>query len=133
MHLASWPRIGGELVDEELSAAVRVARRLVELGRAARAEAKVSTRQPLHGRWSAPAAYHRRRDDLRAEVAEELNIGTLEALSAAGADLVDHSAKGNFRALGKRFGKQTPRVARRSPSPTPPRWRRPSRPTGAAR
>jgi isoleucyl-tRNA synthetase len=32
-------------------------------------------------------------------------------LSAAGADLVDHSAKGNFRALGKRFAKDTPRVA----------------------
>ena len=25
---------------------------------------------------------------------------------------VDHSAKGNFRALGKRFGKQTPVVAK---------------------
>ena len=31
--------------------------------------------------------------------------------SSAGADLVDYSAKGNFRALGKRFGKQTPQVA----------------------
>ena len=44
-------------------------------------------------------------------MAEELNIGALEPLSAAGADLVDHTAKGNFRALGKRFGKDTPRVA----------------------
>ena len=44
-------------------------------------------------------------------MAEELNIGALEPLSAAGADLVDHSAKGNFRALGKRFAKDTPRVA----------------------
>jgi isoleucyl-tRNA synthetase len=38
-------------------------------------------------------------------------VGSIEPLSAAGADLVDHSAKGNFRALGKRFGKQTPQVA----------------------
>ena len=37
-------------------------------------------------------------------MADELNVGDLEPLSAAGADLVDHSAKGNFRALGKRFG-----------------------------
>ena len=36
---------------------------------------------------------------------------TLEPLSAAGADLVDHTAKGNFRALGKRFAKDTPLVA----------------------
>ena len=44
-------------------------------------------------------------------MADELNVGVIEPLSAAGADLVDHSAKGNFRALGKRFGKDTPRVA----------------------
>ncbi len=50
-------------------------------------------------------------EELRREVAEELNIGALEPLSAAGSDLVDHTAKGNFRALGKRFAKQTPRVA----------------------
>jgi isoleucyl-tRNA synthetase len=111
VHLAAWPRIGGELVDEELSAGVRVARRLVELGRAARAEAKVRTRQPLSRALVGTAAYETLDDALRREVAEELNIGTLEALSAAGADLVDHSAKGNFRALGKRFAKQTPRVA----------------------
>ncbi|HET9860937.1 MAG TPA: DUF5915 domain-containing protein, partial [Nocardioidaceae bacterium] len=42
---------------------------------------------------------------------EELNIGALEPLSSAGADLVDFSAKGNFRALGKRFAKETPKVA----------------------
>jgi len=111
VHLASWPRIGGELVDEELSAGVRVARRLVELGRAARAEAKVRTRQPLSRALVGTTAYQALDEALRREVAEELNIGTLEALSAAGADLVDHSAKGNFRALGKRFGKLTPRVA----------------------
>ena len=35
----------------------------------------------------------------------------LEPLSSAGADLVDFGAKGNFRALGKRFGKRTPLVA----------------------
>ena len=44
-------------------------------------------------------------------MAEELNVDRLEPLSAAGADLVDHTAKGNFRALGKRFAKDTPRVA----------------------
>ena len=49
-------------------------------------------------------------DELRAEVADELNVGTLEPSRSAG-DLVDFEAKGNFRALGKRFGKQTPVVA----------------------
>jgi isoleucyl-tRNA synthetase len=33
------------------------------------------------------------------------------AADGDGSELVDHSAKGNFRALGRRFGKQTPKVA----------------------
>jgi isoleucyl-tRNA synthetase len=49
--------------------------------------------------------------ELRADVAEELNVGALESLTSAGADLVDYTAKGSFRELGRRFGKQTPRVA----------------------
>ena len=56
-------------------------------------------------------AHDRLSDELRREIAEELNIGALEPLSGAGSALVDHTAKGNFRALGKRFAKDTPRVA----------------------
>ena len=59
----------------------------------------------------ASGAWQQLGEDLRARCAEELNIGTLESLADAGGDLVDHSAKGNFRNLGKRFGKQTPQVA----------------------
>jgi isoleucyl-tRNA synthetase len=111
VHLSSWPTYTEADIDEDLSTAVALARRLVELGRAARADAKVRTRQPLRRALVGTAAWSALSDELRAEVAEELNIGALEPLSSAGADLVDHSAKGNFRALGKRFGKQTPRVA----------------------
>jgi isoleucyl-tRNA synthetase len=111
VHLAAWPTFEQADVDEELSAAVSLARRLVELGRAARADAKVRTRQPLRRALVGTAAWSALSEELRSEVADELNIGTLEPLSSAGADLVDHFAKGNFRALGKRFGKQTPRVA----------------------
>ena len=111
VHLASWPRVDGSLVDDSLRAQVKLARRLVELGRAARAEAKVKIRQPLRRALVATTAYERLTEELRREVSEELNVGSIEPLSAAGADLVDHSAKGNFRALGKRFAKDTPRVA----------------------
>ncbi len=111
VHLASWPRVDGSLVDDALMEQMRLVRRLVELGRAARAEAKVRTRQPLRRALVASAAYARLSEELRREVADELNVGEIEPLSAAGADLVDHSAKGNFRALGKRFAKDTPRVA----------------------
>ena len=95
------------------AAQMALARRLVELGRAARAEAKVRTRQPLRRALVGVGGLGTRSPTSCArEVAEELNVGALEPLSAAGADLVDHSAKGNFRALGKRFGKQTPRGRR---------------------
>jgi isoleucyl-tRNA synthetase len=116
VHLAPWPRVpdrhsDGALVDDELAAGVALTRRLVELGRAARADAKVKIRQPLRRALVGTSAYERLSEELRAEVAEELNLGGLEPLSGAGADLVEHSAKGNFRALGKRFAKDTPKVA----------------------
>ena len=111
VHLAAWPQVDEELVDDTLSAQVSLVRRLVELGRAARAEAAVRTRQPLGRALIPTAAYDALDEALRAEIAEELNVGAIEPLSGAGADLVDHSAKGNFRALGKRFAQQTPKVA----------------------
>jgi isoleucyl-tRNA synthetase len=111
VHLSDWPAQDPSLVDADLAEQMKLARRLVELGRAARAEAKAKTRQPLRRALVATSAYERLSEELRCEVAEELNVGTIEPLSAAGADLVEHAAKGNFRALGKRFGKDTPRVA----------------------
>ncbi len=47
MHLASWPVADAALIDEDLSAEMALTRRLVELGRSARAAATVKTRQPL--------------------------------------------------------------------------------------
>ncbi len=110
VHLADWPAFDPAAVDEELSQGVSLARRLVELGRSARADAKVKTRQPLRRALIASTAHALLSDELRVEVADELNVGTIEPFSSAG-ELVDHDAKGNFRALGKRFGKRTPVVA----------------------
>jgi isoleucyl-tRNA synthetase len=110
VHLAAWPQVDGSLIDDELAAQVEITRRLVELGRAARADAKVKTRQPLRRALIASAAHEALSEELRAEVAEELNVGAVEPFSSAG-DLVDFEAKGNFRALGKRFAQQTPVIA----------------------
>jgi isoleucyl-tRNA synthetase len=108
VHLAEWPQVDGALVDDELASQVALVRRVVELGRAARAESKVRNRQPL-GRalvgapgWAALPA------ELKAQVAEELNVLAFDDLAG---ELVDHTAKGNFRALGRRFGARTPAVA----------------------
>lgn len=110
VHLARWPEVDEAAIDETLDAAMATTRRLVELGRSARAESKVKTRQPLARILVPSAAFARLDDDLVREIEAELNVGSVESFAGAG-DVVDYSAKGNFRALGKRFGKQTPVVA----------------------
>ncbi len=110
VHLADWPVADESVINPELSEAMRVTRRMVQLGRAARSESKIKVRQPL-GRMLVPsAALALLTPELQDEVRGELNVRTLESFSSAG-DLVEYSAKGNFRALGRRFGKQTPQVA----------------------
>ncbi|MFV0406650.1 MAG: hypothetical protein ACK5LN_07490 [Propioniciclava sp.] len=47
MHLATWPTADPELIDADLNASMGFTRRLVELGRSARSDAQVRTRQPL--------------------------------------------------------------------------------------
>lgn len=111
VHLASWPVADEALIEEGLAERVDLARRVTELGRAARAEAKVRTRQPLRRALIGSAPYASLGADLRAEVCEELNIRAIESLASVGGDLVDYSVKANFRSLGKRFGKGTPAVA----------------------
>jgi len=110
VHLASWPQTDEAAVDPKLDEAMRLTRRIVELGRSARAEAKVKTRQPLSRALIPSAAFVLLDAELQAEVMAELNVERVESFASAG-DLVDYSAKGNFRNLGKRFGKQTPLVA----------------------
>jgi isoleucyl-tRNA synthetase len=111
VHLAPWPEDEPSRVDEALTASVALARRLVDLGRQARAESKVKTRQPLGRAMVSAKGWDDLPDQLKELVAAELNVGSLESLSTA-TDLVDVTAKANFRTLGRRFGKQVQPVAR---------------------
>jgi isoleucyl-tRNA synthetase len=111
VHLAAWPEADQTLIDVELTEQMALVRRLVELGRAARASSSVRTRQPLRRALISAAGWASLPADLRQQVAEELNVLNLEALADESAGLVDVSVKANFRSLGQRFGKQTPVVA----------------------
>jgi isoleucyl-tRNA synthetase len=111
VHMAAWPEPDEAAIDETLSADVALVRRLVELGRAARAESGVRTRQPLARALVAARGWGSLPDDLRAEIAAELNVAEVASLGESEGELVDLSAKANFRSLGRRFGKDTPRVA----------------------
>ncbi len=123
VHLAGWPLVAGaggmtvappQLAAEgNLEPAMDAIRRLASLARAAREKAKLRVRQPL-GRMqvAVPVAargpvFERLLPILQAEV----NVKRIETV-ASDTDLVRLKAKANFRSLGKRYGKQTPEVAK---------------------
>jgi isoleucyl-tRNA synthetase len=110
VHLRDWPVADPSVVDRDLGVQMALVRRLVELGRAARAESGVRTRQPLSRALVSAAGWDQVPDDLRAHVMDELNVRSLDTLSSA-SELVTVSYKGNFRVLGKTFAKRTPEVA----------------------
>jgi isoleucyl-tRNA synthetase len=111
VHLAAWPVADESLIDPGLAAQMALARRLVELGRSARASAVVKVRQPLGRALVAAPGFAGLSAELRAQVAEELNVRRLEPLDGSDDQLVSYSVRANFRALGSRFGNATQPVA----------------------
>jgi isoleucyl-tRNA synthetase len=109
VHLCDFPEPGSR--DEELEWQMQVVRDAVELGRAARAHAKLKVRQPL--REAVVVAADRERsaiERLDALLKDELNVKSVRYVSEAD-ELGRFELKPNYRALGPRFGKQMPQVA----------------------
>jgi len=111
VHLATWPVAEDALIDTALAGQMALARRLVDLGRSARAAALIKVRQPLSRAVIAAPGFPALPAELRALVADELNVRTLEPLNGSDTALVSYSARANFRALGKRLGSATQSVA----------------------
>ncbi|MUH46111.1 MAG: isoleucine--tRNA ligase, partial [Actinobacteria bacterium] len=111
VHLAAWPAVDASIIDNTLADDMALVRRIVELGRAARATSGVRTRQPLGRALVSASGWATLPQTFRDEVCEELNVTTIETLADDTAGFVDTTVKANFRALGQRFGKQTPLVA----------------------
>ncbi|HEU5267627.1 MAG TPA: isoleucine--tRNA ligase [Jatrophihabitans sp.] len=110
VHLAPWPVVDGAWVDPQLSGQVALVRRLVELGRSARADSRVKTRQPLGQALISAPGWAGLPEELKDQVREELNVVELAQLSDTG-ELVQLAVKPNYRELGRRFGKRTQAVA----------------------
>jgi isoleucyl-tRNA synthetase len=122
VHLASYTRAEPGERDLSLEAAMNHIRTLSTLGRAAREEAGIKVRQPLSTMVcvipdSARSSSHHGIPGASTEVEalvqlleEELNIRAVSFLGSAD-QLVTLEAKPNFRTLGKKFGKETPRAA----------------------
>ena len=110
VHLTAFPEPSPDQVDPELERAMEVVRALSTLGRAAREQVKIRVRQPLGVVHAVIPAGMTLDDDLLEIVRDELNVRRVELLGSS-EELVTLSARPNFKALGKKFGKQTQLVA----------------------
>ncbi len=111
VHLTDFPAAPDTWRDESLRAAMRTARHVVELGRQARNDSGLRTRQPLaRALVSVPGDARDGLLPLLDEIADELNVREVELTETTG-DLVDHRLKPMFRALGPVFASDAPAVA----------------------
>lgn len=106
VHLCAWPAADEAAIDAGVSFDMAAARRVVEMGRAARNAAGVKTRQPLaEAVVSLPEAEARAVERLREVVLDELNVKTLRFV--AGEDgLVAYVVKPDLKVLGPRLGRR---------------------------
>ena len=114
VHVAPYVRPDPFAPKPDLDEAMREIRTLATLGRAAREAAGVNVRQPLARMVCVLPVHGPAVDALVQELvpllAAELNVKSVEFASSADA-LVSLEAKPNFRALGQRWGKETPHAA----------------------
>ena len=112
VHLEDFPITDARFIDDSLSTSVSLSRRLVELGRSARAESGVKIRQPLSRALVSAPGWDQISDEIKTHIADELNILKLEGIHVAGKDLVDISVKANFRSLGAKYGADVQSIAK---------------------
>jgi isoleucyl-tRNA synthetase len=116
VHLSDFPSARGR-ADAAIDRAVALARRVVGLGRTARAESRIRTRQPLRrlrvrlpasagGSLAAETAVA---DELTTAVLEELNVKALE-LIRDDSELVDRTLYPLLPVIGPRHGADVSRV-----------------------
>ncbi|HEV2856770.1 MAG TPA: isoleucine--tRNA ligase [Solirubrobacterales bacterium] len=111
VHLRDFPTADESLADPNLEQEMEAVRLTVELGRAARAQAKAKVRQPLRRAVIVANDAERAAIEARADlVTAELNVKELDFVTDE-SELVSYSAKSNYRALGPRFGRKMPQVA----------------------
>eukprot|EP01037_Dinobryon_pediforme_P005381 gene5381-5433_t len=91
VHLSSFPIADEAAIDSLLSSSVALSRRLVELGRAARAESKLKIRQPLARALIAAPGWAQMDQEIREHIQDELNA--------------------NFRSIGARYGADVQAIA----------------------
>jgi isoleucyl-tRNA synthetase len=111
VHLAAWPEVMDEFIDESLNREMELVMKLVSLGHSARQKANRKVRQPL-----AEAAFSVGNNFERAAlmknvdvIADELNVKQVRPLDAA-TEAVSHTVKPLPKQLGQKYGNKFPAI-----------------------
>jgi isoleucyl-tRNA synthetase len=109
VHIAEWPQVMEEFIDESLNKEMQLVMKLVSLGHSARQKANRKVRQPL-----AEAAFSvgnpTERNALMKNVdviQDELNVKQVRLLDAA-TEAVSHTVKPLPKQLGQKYGNKFP-------------------------
>ena len=112
VHLTNFPIADTSLINLELNSQVAMTRRVVELGRAARAESAIKIRQPLQRALISANGWSKLPKDMKDQISDELNVIDLADIADADGDLVNISIKANFKSLGAKYGKEVQDIAK---------------------
>jgi isoleucyl-tRNA synthetase len=111
VHLAEWPKVLPEMIDESLNRDMDLVMKLVSLGHSARQKANRKVRQPLaEVAFSLGNANERKAVETYADLfMDELNVKQVRLLDAA-TEAVSHSVKPLPKQLGQKYGNKFPSI-----------------------
>ena len=113
VHLRGYPEADKTKIDQRLEGGMELIRRLTIMGRAARNDSKIRTRQPLQR--IVAGGFTEAELELAADLApialEELNVKSIE-WGGGLTDFAKFAAKLNFKTAGPKHGKSVQQIAR---------------------
>jgi isoleucyl-tRNA synthetase len=111
VHLAEWPKVLPEMIDESLNRDMALVMKLASLGHSARQKANRKVRQPLaEVAFSLGNANERKAVETYADLfMDELNVKHVRLLDNA-TEAVSHSVKPLPKQLGQKYGNKFPSI-----------------------
>jgi isoleucyl-tRNA synthetase len=111
VHLAEWPEVLPEMIDESLNRDMALVMRLVSLGHSARQKANRKVRQPLaEAAFSVGNASERKAVETYSDLfTDELNVKYVRLLDSA-TEAISHTVKPLPKQLGQKYGNKFPAI-----------------------
>ena len=111
VHLAKWPEVLPEMIDESLNRDMALVMRLVSLGHSARQKANRKVRQPLaEAAFSVGNASERKAVETYADLfTDELNVKQVRLLDTS-TEAISHTVKPLPKQLGQKYGNKFPAI-----------------------